>query len=381
MSSISEHVQAASNIEDAQGTLRRQTANLRLADWRFLLTSPPDGGFDHLVLLGGPPGLADRVVEQGIARRVSREASASPSVDVLIVLHDAGVQIEDVAGCLVPRGFLYFEVDRRLPGSLLTTPRRFRRTLRNLELEPTGIYWVTPNFEQRTMYLPLDIRGPFMWYLATLYSAATPARRLIEPIMRMLARAGFPVGLLLPCFAVTAIGRLSRNGAPSLLGQPALPSELGRDVLRPVILSGGTDERHRVVMLPFAEQREHPRGVLKVARLPEFNGDTQDEQAILVKIRARLDDVMQQTVPRPLGLLRYGHLVAGIESYAPGSSLSTSTGRWRASRHCKTEDLVLASRWLALCGFEVSSAQVSRAAADLDAVLAAWRTRPLGVYR
>ena len=34
-----------------------------------------------------------------------------------------------------------------------------------------------------------------------------------------------------------------------------------------------------------------------------------------------------------------------------------------------------------LCGFEVSSTQVSRAAAELDAVLAAWRTRPLGVYR
>ena len=34
-----------------------------------------------------------------------------------------------------------------------------------------------------------------------------------------------------------------------------------------------------------------------------------------------------------------------------------------------------------LCGFEVSSTQVSRAAADLEAVLAAWRTRPLGEYR
>lgn len=34
-----------------------------------------------------------------------------------------------------------------------------------------------------------------------------------------------------------------------------------------------------------------------------------------------------------------------------------------------------------LCGFEVSSTQVSRAAAELDAVLAAWRTRPLGEYR
>ena len=34
-----------------------------------------------------------------------------------------------------------------------------------------------------------------------------------------------------------------------------------------------------------------------------------------------------------------------------------------------------------LCGFEVSSTQVSRAAAELDAVLAAWRSRSLGVYR
>lgn len=34
-----------------------------------------------------------------------------------------------------------------------------------------------------------------------------------------------------------------------------------------------------------------------------------------------------------------------------------------------------------LCGFEVSSTQVSRAAAELDTVLVAWRTRPLGTYR
>ena len=34
-----------------------------------------------------------------------------------------------------------------------------------------------------------------------------------------------------------------------------------------------------------------------------------------------------------------------------------------------------------LCGFEVSSTQVSRAAAELDAVLAAWRTRALGISR
>jgi transposase-like protein len=33
-----------------------------------------------------------------------------------------------------------------------------------------------------------------------------------------------------------------------------------------------------------------------------------------------------------------------------------------------------------LCGFEVSSTQVSRAAAELDAVLEAWRRRPLGEY-
>jgi putative transposase len=33
-----------------------------------------------------------------------------------------------------------------------------------------------------------------------------------------------------------------------------------------------------------------------------------------------------------------------------------------------------------MCGFEVSSTQVSRAAAELDAVLEAWRRRPLGEY-
>ena len=34
-----------------------------------------------------------------------------------------------------------------------------------------------------------------------------------------------------------------------------------------------------------------------------------------------------------------------------------------------------------MCGFEVSSTQVSRAAAELDTLLEGWRTRPLGEYR
>ena len=34
-----------------------------------------------------------------------------------------------------------------------------------------------------------------------------------------------------------------------------------------------------------------------------------------------------------------------------------------------------------LCGLEVSSSQVSRAATELDAMLEAWRTRELGIYR
>jgi transposase-like protein len=34
-----------------------------------------------------------------------------------------------------------------------------------------------------------------------------------------------------------------------------------------------------------------------------------------------------------------------------------------------------------LCGLEVSSSQVSRAAAELDAMLEAWRNRDLGCYR
>ena len=50
-----------------------QRASLRRADWRFLLPNPPEGSFQHLVLLGGPAGLAKRIVEEGIARRVSCE--------------------------------------------------------------------------------------------------------------------------------------------------------------------------------------------------------------------------------------------------------------------------------------------------------------------
>ncbi len=61
--------------------------------------------------------------------------------------------------------------------------------------------------------------------------------------------------------------------------------------------------------------------------------------------------------------------IALAEMYVQGVSTRKNAARLFGKVAAITEQL---------CGFEVSSAQVSRAAADLDAVLSAWRDRPLG---
>ncbi len=320
--------------------------SLRRADWRFLLPPPPDGGFEHLVVLGGPAGLADRLREVGLARRVSCDLPRARSADAVAILHDAPIGLR-AAGCLRPGGALYYEVDRRRRDLLAATPGRVQRELRAAGLTPAGVYWVAPSFAGCKRYLPLDVPAILRWYLATLYVAGTPAHRLVESAVRLstgLDSRRF--GRMVPCYAVTA-GAGAGWSAPSVLAHPALPPELRPPGLRPVVLTSGQDDGSRVVVLPFAPGAAQPAAVLKVATLADFSANTEREQATLADLRARLDPAMRETIPRPLGALRYGDLAVGVESYAPGRSLWVSSGRWRAPLADRIDDLRLAAGWLA----------------------------------
>ncbi len=321
---------------------------LRGADWRFLLPEAPRGTFDHLVLLGSRAGLGERIVNLGLAHRVSCRLPAERSADAVVILHDARPPLDQAARLLAPGGVLYLEVDRRAQRTFAATPARTSRLLRAAGLRIVGTYWAVPDFATRQMYLPLDARGALGWYLRTLFSASSLRRRLIELVLRRVAGAdGRRFAPFVPCYALIAIAEREREPHALPEGVPAVLKGLGRPDLRPLVLTGGQDDLKRIVMLPFTSKGTRPVAVLKLSRLPRFNGDTVGEQAVLSRVHQSLDVSLQRTLPRPLGLFRYGSHAVGIESCAAGRSLTATSSRWRAPLPAKLEDLRLVARWLA----------------------------------
>jgi aminoglycoside phosphotransferase (APT) family kinase protein len=328
-----------------------------------------------MVLLGGPSGLAARLVELGAARRVSRSIPNEGSADALVVLHDAHVGLEHAASCLVPGGALYSEIDRRSLRLLGSTPGRLRHSLLKRGLIMTGIYAVSPHFDRCEMYLPLDVPGALRWYVTTIYRASRPVQWALEHALRLLT--GFRsdrFAILAPYCAVTAVAGEALEGLPSVLSLPSLPGVLQRHDLRPLAL---TDAGNRVTVLPFTPGGASPLAVLKIPKHAGFNSRTENEQAILTQIRSLLDAEMRSTVPEPLGMAAFGDINVAVESYIRGHALLRSCGRWSTPVGQKIEDLELAVAWL---GKFHTQAQVWRRP-WAEAELREWVENPWAVYR
>jgi hypothetical protein len=285
-------------------------ALLRRLDARFLLPPPPDGAFAHLVVLGGPPGLAETVREAGIARRVSTALPPDGSADALFLLRGARETPEKAARCLAPEGVAYLE---KIP--------------RGGRLRVTGRYALLPGFDRPEAYVPFDPPGARRWYAETLMPAWTPGKAL----RRALSRRGLPLSR---SFAVTAVAGPERRMPVSVLDHPALPSWLKG--LHPLLLAHGPD---RVVILPFAPGGSSPEVVLKVPRLPLYNEKTEGEQVLLVHLRGRLERGTRNALPEPRGIYHVGDLAVGIETCVAGRPLGQRTG--------SVEDLMDAADWLA----------------------------------
>jgi Ser/Thr protein kinase RdoA (MazF antagonist) len=142
------------------------------------------------------------------------------------------------------------------------------------------------------------------------------------------------------------------------------------------MITSAADERSRVILLPFPPDAEEPAVVLKLSRRHDFNVHSEREQAALTELRSILDESMKQSIPKPIAMLSRGKLVVGVESYNPGRSLSSTSGRWQGSTKRKTSDLLLASRWL---GDFHSQAQVSREPWGPDHI-ASFVEMPLATY-
>jgi hypothetical protein len=345
---------------------------LRRADWRFLLPQPAGDHFRHLVLLGGPAGLDEKLLEAEVAGRISTTLPVTASADALILLHDTPIHLEQAVRCLQPGGVLYQEVGWRRGG-----PARVRRNLLNLGLKPTGLYWVAPDFINPQRYLSLDVPGMLAWYLSTIYVAGTPLHRLTEWAIRLLtggqSQAFAPFA---PTYAFTATAGPGRPPTPAILTHPQLPPWLQQPGLRLVLLSSGQDDGSRVVLLPFAPGSREPIAALKLTRLTRFNQLTRSEQTTLAHLHQRLTPNLRQTIPRSHGLLDFCGLTVALENYVQGHSLWTSTGRWTASLERKIDDLHLAANWLA----DFHRQTLIERLCWQPAAITEWLEKPLAAY-
>ena len=353
-------------------------AALRHADWRFLLPGSGDGVYRHLVLLGGPDELADGLLRSGLARRVSREVPPGAEADALVILSDARVSMKRALGCLTSGGALYLEIDRRRPSRLTWSAQRVERSLRRAGLTPTASYWVLPSFEAAACYCPLGRPEALRWCLTALYPATSPLRRLLRYgagvwLGRRRAETA-PPGI---CFAVTGTAGKVRSPFPGPLAAALPDGNPTASEIRPVMLTRGSDDFTRVILLPFAPDARAPDGVLKVGRFPERNAGTESEQRVLAGIRASLPARWRESVPEPRGLARWGALTVGWESCAPGRLLSTTpVGRGAADRARLLQELESVTEWLvALHGSRAFPAETWG-----DAELQRWVEAPLAAY-
>jgi aminoglycoside phosphotransferase (APT) family kinase protein len=317
-------------------------AVVRDLDWRFLLPTPAEGSFRHLVLLGGSTALAECAMATGVAREVSRRLPDRRVADAVVKLSGAEVDVCAAASCLEPGGALYAEIERESRLAAATAPGHVRRALARAGLTQTGLYWCTPNFAAHDVYVPLGAPGPLRWYLSNLYAGSALGRYLRSLLNALAAFGPDGCGPALRRYAVTAVAGPAPEARPSLLGHPALPSELRRSALHLLLVAQGN---RRVVLLPFTRDGRHPVAALKVTRDPSRNARTENEQRVLTAVHALVNEAIGRSIPRPYGCLKWGSLVAGVESGLPGRLLTARAGGTAAVGRT-VEDLRHLATWL-----------------------------------
>jgi hypothetical protein len=356
-----------------------ERAALRTADWRFLLAWPRRGQFDHLVLLGAPAGVAARVADLALARRVSEEIPREQCADAIVVLHGARATPNDFRDRLLPGAAVYWEVNRRSLNRLGATPGRVRRLLRTAGLRPIGLYAVGPNVFRPRVYLPLDVPLALRWYVETLYNPWTRSLGLAERALRVLTGLDTRrYGVIAPDLAVSAVVGDAPD-AESLVDIAVRESGVGADGSRPLILTSTHPETlaQRLVIMPFAPNGDQPMAVVKISKAAALNATAESEQAALAALRERLDPAMRPTIPEPLGVKRLGDLTVTAESYGAGQSLQRSSCRWDRPVAAKLEDLDLAANWLAEFHRQTTTARPPWSAAETTE----WVMQPIDQYR
>ncbi len=329
---------------------------LRSLDWRFLLPSPPSGTYDHLLLLGGSPGLADAARAAPIADRVSVRLGDGLAFDAVAVLAGARVRLGDLRRHLRPGAAVYLEIDRRRRPWRGVLPPTLRRRVASAGLRPLGVYWAKPGFHRCQMYLPLECPAALNWYVAGQLSAQSAKRHLLRVGLAALARRGsWTMGWVAPTLAVTAIVEGSGTPPISVFGLSDLPVPLRGRQLWAVLLTGGEGSWSRLSFVVFSAGGRVPLAVVKVLRLEALRPWAEREQKVLGQLRDRLDPQLARSLPAPLACRSWGGLTVTVEGYARGRMLAGTIGAWGRSPAEDEATLRHAVGWLAR--FDLATAQ------------------------
>ena len=309
-------------------------------DWRFILPNPSGEPFEHVVLLGGSQAIEQTILDLGVARHVSHTMTTGVPADAVIGLAGTNASLSAAAQTLTENGVLYWEIDRRTPSGFLMTPARLKQQLTRLGLSGSTSYWVSRDFTQRLMYLPLNCNGALTWYLDTLFRKRTWGRRVIHAVLDATARY-CGLSAITPCYAVTAVR--GGNPSPAILAKAATEGVPVAQDAQAVFLAHGSTDWNRLVVLLFEPGGQAPTAAIKMPRVARFNREIQWEHDVLRTLNQDLPRELAESIPRSR-IFRWNDLSVSIESCVSGASLNC---RARPAGEGALNDLHSAVEWLA----------------------------------
>lgn len=301
-------------------------------DARFVLPAPRGAAFDRLHMLGGSSAVAEIIASSGLAHEVSDRLSDRRECDCLLVFAGAGMPLDETLEQLAPGGVLYWEIERGRQSGPIDLHKTTRQ-LRQAGFRGLQAYWAPFDFGRTPILLPVERPAAARWYLDAMHGVRLP--RSSEPALAVL------LGTVSRGLIVTAIRQPMAAPTNVVLRR----SGVGRSEHRAAILVGGSDMYGRVALLPFSSAAEQPEAAVKVARLPQRNASIAHEQAALLTYRAQLNGQTRSSLPRPLGMSRWGNLMIGAETCARGRLLSADPRRFAFLP--ARRDLDLVARWVA----------------------------------
>lgn len=350
-------------------------------DWRFLLPLSSSQPFNHLVLLGAKPELADLILEVNLAKEISLEVPKNRCADALIILANSHAPLETSIGCLRRGGILYFESTVRWENLFNYRPITIDRFLEKKGFSDKVLFWALPNFENCEFYIPINSLDPLSWLIKSYFISRKFLHVLAFSFFNIILRLKINFLLYLaPSFAVTAIYDPPLWETRSILNLKiqSFWSKYRSFPIYPLMITrkGTNDLYRRMIVFPFTPGKEEPIATLKFWRTPERNLNSRNEQEALVKLRDTLNSEIAASVPKPLGIYEHQTLAVNVESCLLGCVSTTKLSRCDVSLHYKIDILEQVFTWL----FEFQSRTQNGQIIWSDSAIQEWVEEPLKKY-